>query len=78
MAGGRKRWAAQSRRSLMDRRAFIGSLALGTLAGPRVAPAQPMRKVYRIGILPSSLRSWAAAQRGRQPTATAQRAARIR
>ena len=35
----------------MDRRAFIGSLALATLAVPRVAPAQPARKVYRIGIL---------------------------
>ena len=36
---------------LMDRRAFIGSLALGTLAVPRAAPSQPARKVYRIGIL---------------------------
>src|SRR5712692_7733429 len=36
---------------MMDRRAFIGSLALGTLAAPRVARAQPARKVYRIGIL---------------------------
>ena len=35
----------------MDRRAFIGSLALGILAAPRAAPAQPARKVYRIGIL---------------------------
>ena len=43
-AGGR-------RDSLMDRRAFIGSLALGILAAPRAAPAQPARKVYRIGIL---------------------------
>jgi putative ABC transport system substrate-binding protein len=38
---------------VLDRRAFIGSLALGTLAVPRVAPAQPARKVYRIGILGS-------------------------
>ena len=38
----------------MDRRAFIGSLALGTLAMPRAAGAQPARKVYRIGILGSS------------------------
>jgi putative ABC transport system substrate-binding protein len=37
----------------MDRRAFIGSLALATLAGPRAARAQPARKVYRIGILGS-------------------------
>jgi putative ABC transport system substrate-binding protein len=35
----------------MNRRAFIGSLALGTLAAPRLARAQPARKVYRIGIL---------------------------
>ena len=35
----------------MDRRAFIGSLPLATLARPRAAPAQPARKVYRIGIL---------------------------
>jgi hypothetical protein len=35
----------------MDRRAFIGSLAVGTLALPRAGPAQPAGKVYRIGIL---------------------------
>ena len=35
----------------MDRRAFIGSLVLGTLAVPRLTHAQPPRKVYRIGIL---------------------------
>src|SRR5213594_726173 len=35
----------------MDRRAFIGSLTLGTLGPPRVAHAQPARKIYRIGIL---------------------------
>ncbi len=38
----------------MDRRAFIGRLALGTLAMPRAAPAQPARKVHRIGILRSA------------------------
>jgi len=38
----------------MDRRAFIGGLALGPLAVPRVAPAQPPRKVYRVGILSGS------------------------
>ncbi len=37
----------------MDRRAFIGGLALGTLAALHVARAQPPRKVYRIGILSS-------------------------
>jgi hypothetical protein len=35
----------------MDRRGFITSLTLGTFAVPRVAPAQPARKVYRIGHL---------------------------
>ena len=35
----------------MDRRAFIGSLAVATLAAPSVTPAQPARKVYRIGVL---------------------------
>jgi putative ABC transport system substrate-binding protein len=35
----------------MERRAFIGSLALGTLAMPYAARAQSTRKVYRIGIL---------------------------
>ena len=35
----------------MDRRAFIGSLAVGTFAVPRAARAQPARKVSRIGIL---------------------------
>ncbi len=39
----------------MDRRAFIGGLALGTLAAPHVARGQPARKVYRIGILGSSI-----------------------
>ena len=34
----------------MDRRAFIGRLVLATLARPRAAPAQPARKVARIGI----------------------------
>jgi len=35
----------------MDRRTFIGSLALATLMGPRVVPAQPVRKAHRIGFL---------------------------
>ena len=38
----------------MDRRAFLGSLALGTLAAPGVAPAQPARRVHRIGIFGST------------------------
>ena len=36
---------------MTDRRAFIGRLALGTLAVPGVAHSQPAPKVYRIGIL---------------------------
>jgi putative ABC transport system substrate-binding protein len=41
----------------MDRRAFISSLVLATLAGPRGAPAQPARKVARIGILSTAMTS---------------------
>jgi putative ABC transport system substrate-binding protein len=40
---------------LMDRRAFVGSPALGTLGASAIARAQPARKAYRIGILGSSL-----------------------
>jgi ABC-type uncharacterized transport system substrate-binding protein len=36
---------------MMDRRAFIGRLALGILAAPSAARGQPARKVARIGIL---------------------------
>jgi putative ABC transport system substrate-binding protein len=35
----------------MDRRVFIGGLALGTLGLPPAARAQPARKMYRIGVL---------------------------
>jgi len=35
----------------MERRALFRTLALGTLVAPRIARAQPPRKVYRIGIL---------------------------
>ena len=50
---------------VMDRRAFIGGLAFGTLAAPHVARAQPERKVYRIGILSS--RSTTSEMVGPQP-----------
>jgi putative ABC transport system substrate-binding protein len=40
----------------MDRRTFIGSLALATLMGPRVVPAQPVRKAHRIGFLAGTSR----------------------
>jgi hypothetical protein len=36
---------------VIDGRAFIGSLAIGTLAVPRAAPAQLARNVARVGIL---------------------------
>ena len=49
----------------MDRRAFIGGLALGTLAALHLARAQPARKVYRIGILSS--RSTTSEMVGPQP-----------
>jgi putative ABC transport system substrate-binding protein len=39
----------------MDRRLFIGGLALATVVAPHVVRAQPARKVYRIGILGSSV-----------------------
>jgi hypothetical protein len=42
---------------VMDRRAFIGRLAVGTLAVPRAASAQSPRKVYRIGLLSSTVTS---------------------
>src|SRR5262245_25039485 len=35
----------------MDRRAFIGSAALGAVLRPRATGAQPARKVTRIGVL---------------------------
>src|SRR6267154_10105 len=35
----------------MDRRHFIGGVAIGVLAGSRAALTQPAHKVYRIGIL---------------------------
>ena len=39
------------RDSVIDRRAFIESLALGAFAGARAAAVQPAAKVYRIGYL---------------------------
>src|SRR5262245_33508326 len=38
---------------LMDRRVFMGHLALATLALPRATVAQPARTMFRIGILSS-------------------------
>ena len=36
---------------MIERRAFIGTLAGGFLAAPLAAEAQPAGKVYRVGIL---------------------------
>ena len=55
----------------MDRRFFIGSLALGTLAGPRVTPAQPTRKTSRIGILGLRATSDLVGPQPRSPSAKA-------
>jgi putative ABC transport system substrate-binding protein len=41
----------------MDRRTFIGSFAVVTLMGPRAVPAQPARKVHRIGFLAGTSRA---------------------
>jgi putative ABC transport system substrate-binding protein len=38
----------------MDRRVFLRGLAFGILGMPRVGPAQPARKVHRIGVLQST------------------------
>ena len=55
----------------MDRRAFIGSVVLGALAAWRVAPAQPSRKVYRIGILGHGLSTDFSGPRPRNPAVNA-------
>jgi ABC-type uncharacterized transport system substrate-binding protein len=36
---------------MMERRTFLGTLGLSALAAPHAAPAQPVTKVYRIGLL---------------------------
>jgi putative ABC transport system substrate-binding protein len=55
----------------MDRRSFLGSLALGALAMPRAALAQPARKVYRIGILSLRATSDLVGPQPRSPSTTA-------
>ena len=45
----------------MDRRAFIGTLTGGLLAAPLAAEAQPVGKVWRIGVLgfaPPAAENW--------------------
>jgi putative ABC transport system substrate-binding protein len=56
----------------MDRRALIGSLAVGILAGPHSIPAQRAGKIHRIGILSHSFStSDLAGPRPRSPYADA-------
>lgn len=55
----------------MDKRAFIGTIALGALAVGRVARAQPARRVYRIGILGHGLRSEFSGPQPRSPPVNA-------
>ena len=55
----------------MDRRTFIGSLALGALAAPRVVLAQPARRVARIGILSLGATSDLVGPRPRSPSINA-------
>ena len=55
----------------MDRRTFIGSLALGIPAAYRIAHAQPARKVSRIGILGMGTTSDLVGPEPRSPSASA-------
>ncbi len=55
----------------MDRRAFIGNLALGALAVLRVTSAQPAGKVYRIGILSLRMTSDLVGPQPRSPATNA-------
>jgi putative tryptophan/tyrosine transport system substrate-binding protein len=48
---------------MMERRAFIARVVAGTLTAPRIARAQPARRIYRIGIL-----SLGSASVGRSPS----------
>ena len=52
----------------MDRRAFIGRLAVGALAMPHTVPAQPARKISRIGILGSGMSSEMVGPQPRSPS----------
>src|SRR4051812_39893007 len=54
--------------SLMDRRAFIGTLALGTLSMPRRLHAEAARKLYLIGIVSAGLTSDMVGPDPRAPT----------
>ncbi len=55
----------------LDRRFFISGLALGAFAVPGVAPAQPARKVYRIGLLGAGPTSDMVGPQPRSPFANA-------
>jgi len=55
----------------VDRRAFVAGLALGTLAAPHAARAQPARTIYRIGILSLSTTSGLVGPEPRSPSTKA-------
>jgi ABC-type uncharacterized transport system substrate-binding protein len=55
----------------MDRRTFIGGLALVALARPRAAPAQAARKVPRIGIIAQAATSDMTGPQPRNPSVNA-------
>ena len=63
--------AANRGRDSMNRRAFVGTLALGPLAASSLASAQPARKVYRIGILSVRPTSDLVGPQPRSPSANA-------
>ena len=56
---------------LIDRRAFIGGLALGRLAGPHIAWARTPRKIARIGIIGLGATSQLAGARPLSPSTRA-------
>jgi len=55
----------------MHRRVFISGLAVGSIAVPRITPAQSARKVYRIGILGLRATSELVGSEPRSPTVRA-------
>ena len=48
---------------MMDRRRFLLTSLAGALAGPLAAGAQPVGKVWRVGLLASGLLLWPASMR---------------
>jgi putative ABC transport system substrate-binding protein len=56
---------------MMNRRTFIGGLVLSALAVPRATPAQPARKIGRIGLLSLGATSDLVGPRPRSPSINA-------